>query len=476
MILDRLVTSLFNNFIHKTFISLLGVFLTSFALGQDLIIPEPALQSAIARSLGVSEKSLTKELVASKLIRLQANDLGIRELTGLEHAQNLESLVLRDNLIDRLLPIQNLKNLKNLDLSGNRLTDVSDFASFQSSSLRLLNLSRNRLLGLSGLSGLSALAQLDVSNNSLIDLEGISDLKGLVNLYAQGNQLGRVESFADRNRNKEFDEGETFTDESGNGKRDTDPLVELSNLPKLSSLHLYDNRIASIENLSRLPVLHTLLLSGNLIDSVGALSSLNTLRILELGNNQIHSLDGLGPLSHLERLNLSENQICDLRVLRRFKNLTRLDLSSNLLTDLSDLSELSNVHTLGLSRNMIRDPSPVLRLSRMRHLTLSYNFIPVEQDFFKDMFREAEARGIYLNLRGQAEFRSAPQSLVRSLIGHPFSNQKLGAHLRQNGYLRLIDLILDSSLNQDNVDHLCKVWEDALKFDKPISTLPFPGK
>ena len=63
---------------------------------------------------------------------------------------------------------------------------------------------------------------MDVSNNALIDLEGVQNLKGLVNLYAQGNQLGRVEGFADRNRNKQFD-AETFTDESGNGKRDTDP-------------------------------------------------------------------------------------------------------------------------------------------------------------------------------------------------------------------------------------------------------------
>jgi len=68
-------------------------------LADDLYIPEPALQRAIARSLGVSEKSLSRSLIEKQLIRLQANDLGLRDLTGLEHAKNLESLVLRDNLI-----------------------------------------------------------------------------------------------------------------------------------------------------------------------------------------------------------------------------------------------------------------------------------------------------------------------------------------------------------------------------------------
>ena len=186
--------------------------------------------------------------------------------------------------------------------------------------------------------GFGALAQLDVSSNALIDLEGVSNLTGLVNLYAQENQLGREEGYTDQNRNKQFDEGEPFTDDSGNGRRDTDPLVEVQNLPKRASLHLYGNRMSSIEALRNLPSLHTLLLSGNLVESVRALSRFSSLKILALGNNRIHTLDGIGDLQTLERLNLSENQLCDLRMLRGLKSLTTLDLNSNMLTDLSDLS------------------------------------------------------------------------------------------------------------------------------------------
>ena len=104
---------------HSSFKVLLcfsGVFFAYFSQAQDLIIPEPALQSAIARSLGVSEQKLSKSLVENKLIRLQANDVGIRDLRGLEHAKNLESLLLRDNLIDDLSPIHDLSKIKNLDL------------------------------------------------------------------------------------------------------------------------------------------------------------------------------------------------------------------------------------------------------------------------------------------------------------------------------------------------------------------------
>ena len=98
--------------------------------GQDLIIPEPALQNAIARSLGVNERSLSKSLVEQKLTRMEANDLGIRDLTGLEHAKNLESLVLRDNSIS-IIPCQP----QNLDLSGNQLTSLKTLAPLSARSL-----------------------------------------------------------------------------------------------------------------------------------------------------------------------------------------------------------------------------------------------------------------------------------------------------------------------------------------------------
>ena len=470
------MTRLLTHSFSKVLLCLCGIVFACISHAQDLIIPEPALQSAIARSLGVSEQKLSKSLVENKLIRLQANDLGIRDLRGLEHAKNLESLVLRDNLISDLSPIHGLKKIKNIDLSGNRLTSLSSFSLLESSALRILNLSRNRLLGLSGIDRFPALAQLDVSNNALIDLEGVRNLKGLVNLYAQGNQLGRVEGFVDRNRNKEFDPGEPFTDESGNGKRETDPLGEIANLPKLAALHLYDNRISQLNLLTELPELHTLLLSGNLIESVLPLSKLESLKILALGNNRIHTLDGLGELAKLERLNLSENQICDLRILRDLKKLTQLDLNSNLLTDLTELSNLRNLQTLGLSRNLIRDPSPVIQIQGLRRLTLSYNQIPSDESNFQDLFREAESRGVYLNVRSQTDFRIRPHSLVRSLIGHSSSNASLGDYLRLNGYPRLIELFLDPKIKPGDLDAACLAWEDALKFGKSLSSIPFPGK
>ena len=237
------------------------------------MIPEKALQSAIAQTLGIPEHALTEEVVKEKLVRLEANGYEIRDLNGLQYAKNLEYLVLRDNLVSDLTPIQGLKKLQKLDLSGNKLSNLDtlvplsgfnsreeanllqqklqsqsinesekanlilqlsqarEYASRGPSSLRILNLSGNLLLGLSGIEHFTNLVHLDVSNNNLIDVHGLSKLKKLVRFIAYDNQLGRFEPYVDQNRNKVFDLGEPFTDISGNGLRDTDPLAEIEGLP-----------------------------------------------------------------------------------------------------------------------------------------------------------------------------------------------------------------------------------------------------
>ena len=162
-------------------------------------VPEPALERALCLTLGVDRENLTQSLVATQLRYLEANDKQIRNLTGLEAAQNLETLVLRDNLIENLLPISDLPNLKNLDLAGNKISSVADLVPLSRSnllfriaeirdslkdlsirdelkssmvlelaeilkklkrgpwSLRFLNLSGNRLLGLTGVGVLRSL-------------------------------------------------------------------------------------------------------------------------------------------------------------------------------------------------------------------------------------------------------------------------------------------------------------------------------
>ena len=93
--------------------------------------------------------------VLAELTALNAQELGISNLSGLEHATNLERL----------------------DLSGNRITDVSLLAGL--THLRVLNLQDNEIRDISLLSGLKNLTQLNLKGNAIVDISPLTDLPAL---------------------------------------------------------------------------------------------------------------------------------------------------------------------------------------------------------------------------------------------------------------------------------------------------------
>ena len=90
-------------------------------------MPDENLRSAVKDALvalGVlqQDEPLTQEAMQA-LTRLEYKG-GIADLTGLEHATNLERLSLSDNAISDITPLTGLTNLRLLYLGG---TDISDF-------------------------------------------------------------------------------------------------------------------------------------------------------------------------------------------------------------------------------------------------------------------------------------------------------------------------------------------------------------
>ena len=489
-----------------------------FVIAGPLFVPEPMLEQALAKSLRVERDSLTTELVAEKLEYFELNNVGLRDLTGLESAKNLKVLVLRDNLIQDVSPLSDLPHLQKLDLSGNKITSLSPFSGLSIKKmedevdqirmklanyrtpkdeiaelvislsevverlkrgpwqLQELSLANNRLLGLSGISNLSGLRFLNVSGNSLIDLEGVGSLKNLTTFYAHGNQLGRVESYVDQNKNKTYDIGEPIGDESGNGKRDTDPLTELQNLPRLVNLYLYDNLLKRVSSLTGLPKLQILLLSGNQIESVSSLGEFKQLRRLSLSDNRINSLSGLEDMSLIEHLYLVENRICDLRPIQRLTSIKELRLQRNQFINVQALSEFNEIQILSLSNNFVFSIKPLLGLKNLKRLTLSGNCLDLDSPVSQDQFSKIRSNGTYLFVGNQKERVIEAEQLVFSMIGHPVSNTKLGDYLEQNGYLRLMDFVEDSSVDKDEKSNAYQLWRKALLNGTFRNDLPFPGK
>jgi internalin A len=498
---------------------LLSLLLVTLADAKRLRVPEPSLEKALAESLGVPREGLTEEIVAKNLTFLDASALQIRDLTGLEIAENLEVLVLKQNLIEDITPLADLPNLVRLDLSGNRISNLlaldslslermkEDISQIQVAlqsrtlpkdkkaelivmlsevvrrinrgtwSLQFLSVANNRLLGLSGVGRLSSLRYLDVSRNSLIDLEGVGQLKNLVTLSAHGNQLGRIESFVDIDKDKTYTPGiDQLKDESGNGKRDTDPLVELQSLPNLINLYLYDNLLKSTLSLSDLPSLKFLLLAGNKLEEISNLSELESLIRLALSDNQITDLSGLEGLPKIEHLYLEENMICDLRPLSSLPSLQELRLQRNQVYRLNSLRELYKLRVLSLSNNFIHEPAPILDLPKLKRLSLSSNCIAFDDEILDEKLTSIRRSGVFVSEGKQRQRIIEAEQLFESLSGRPSSNKILGGLLRDNNkYHRLIDLAEDPQVSDSLKKATYKNWDDLLrrsKLDEFTFTLP----
>ena len=89
---------------------------------EPVFFQDAKLEVALRTALEKSEGTVTGKEVAS-LVELVAEDLGIKDLSGLEHATNLTKLYLTGNQVTDVRPLAKLTNLRELWLVGNEIAD-----------------------------------------------------------------------------------------------------------------------------------------------------------------------------------------------------------------------------------------------------------------------------------------------------------------------------------------------------------------
>ena len=372
---------------------------------QVVNIPDPNLGAAIRAELGVG--TLTTHTMLA-LTNLSAAGYEIEDLTGLEYAQNLQTLGLRDNNISDISPLAELKNLRSLTLSHNNISDLSPLAELKK--LVGLNLDNNNISDISPLTGLTNLSWLRLHNNNISDIPPLAELTQLKDLTLNDNNISDISSLAElKNLQQLWLHNNNISDIS--------PLAKLKNLTKL---YLDNNNISDISPLAELKNLWELRLDNNNISDISPLAELKNfqqlwqivpyaknlsdllpfadrltslnfrnrnisdisllvefknLTELLLDNNNISDISPLAELTQLEELGLSNNNISDLSLLAELKNLRELYLHENNISDLSPLAELTQLETLWLHNNDISDVSALSELKRLKSLRLTYNNI-----------------------------------------------------------------------------------------------------
>ena len=170
--------------------------------GAGVHIPDVNLRAAIEETLSKAAGDVITVEDMATLTTLWAYNRDITDLTGIEHAVNLEELSLLENLLSDISPLAELTELQELNLGS-------------------LNPGHNRISDISSLAGLTELRGLDLRGNPISDISPLSGLINLENLQL-GDMYHSTENVFERFRTTQ------------GVLSDISPLVGLTKLQRLS--------------------------------------------------------------------------------------------------------------------------------------------------------------------------------------------------------------------------------------------------
>ena len=280
-------------------------------------MPDANLAAAVQNELNLRPGTTITRQMLQDLKSLDAPRSNISDLTGLEHATQLDWVSLWENQIRDITPLANLTQLTEIGLSDNQVTDITP-------------------------------------------LENLTQLDGL---WLWGNEISDITPLADLTQLR-------WLDLSGNQVTNITPL---KNLTRLEGLWLWDSEISDITPLAGLTRLSHLGLGDNQIDDMSVVAGFPRLEELYIDQNNISDLTPVADLTRLQILVAWRNEISDLTPLKKLVRLRELDLSGNFITDITQLGGLRVLEKLFLRDNSIQDVSPLTKLTRLKELGLAEN-------------------------------------------------------------------------------------------------------
>jgi internalin A len=319
------------------------------------------IEELSATSANISNLEGIEYLVHLKELDLSGNK--IEDLSPLSSLKQLRSLNLRCNQINNIEAICNLVNLEELCLSSNKIADISPLSSLKQ--LTSLNLVSNEMNSIEPIGYLVQLENLNLASNKITDISPLSSLKQLTYLQLAENEINNIEPISNLGNLRILGLYE-------NKIIDINPL---SSLKGLVSLDLSSNEINNIEPISHLVRLEILDLSDTQITDINALVKLKELSYLYLGGNKINDLQPVANLVHLKGLALARNKITDIEIVSSLKELTYLHLANNKINNIEPIKNLVQLEKLYLSDNKITDISALAPLKRLEKLYLDNNEI-----------------------------------------------------------------------------------------------------
>ncbi|XP_055715842.1 leucine-rich repeat-containing protein 15-like [Phlebotomus papatasi] len=362
---------------------------------------------------GFFHTTFTCELIGLDL--MDSDDAAIEESIYLNHLKIFNSTItkLPVRLLGRLISLQSIsvkakidrvdvlsmKKVKSIDLSGNDIHSLADFAFSGCTVLKELDLHGNKITVVQGniFDGLSQLQSVNLAENSISQLPfGLfAQTPSLEVFWAQKNLLQEIklEMFAHLGSLKQLDFSNNRLKkvESPQTILSITPLIS-SNLElsfnKLGSLSLQNTDISSVNvsnnqlrNITLGKDCRELFAENNEIEKIAFEKSIATLEVLNLAGNQLK--DNLGDVCQCEKLqevSLASNAIANLGFcFAEIHTLKHLELQRNRIThiDYGYFHGNNVLETLDLSYNLLEgiDGHVLSLLHNLKKLFLDGNRI-----------------------------------------------------------------------------------------------------
>lgn len=300
----------------------------------NISFPDEALEAIVREKLDLDKEQLTYYDL-DKLRVLDLSESDVADLSGIEHARNLEQLIINKPVSNAHL-IEQLVALKKLVIKNAELDNIT----FVRSLVRLehLDISYNDLSDVSAIEKLEHLSYLDMKRNKVSDVSVIQSPK-LVTLYIEGNYISDYNELPILDQIKETDIFIVYFN---------DPNLDLAVRNQLGKKEgvLTDNDLKSIRRLIG---------TNHDISNLQGIELLENLIEIDLSENNIEDITPLEPLKSLQILKLKNNKVKDITSLVYLDQLTIVDLSFNEIKTIEALTYLPNLDYLYLEGNEIED-------------------------------------------------------------------------------------------------------------------------
>lgn len=260
-------------------------------------------------------------------------------VSEVEHLTRFSARVCR---ISDIAEICFFKDLEDLDLYGNTITDLSPILTL--TGIKTLNISKifsvmdgadkRKGLDLAPLSGLVNLETLDASGNLISDVSALSGLTKLTRLDLSGNRITDASPLKTLVNLKWLDISNNIAiNYDTNDEQGISDLLWVHDMKELTYLNAYNNVLESVDGLEGACKLETLDVRYNYIVYLDALMMSGSIKSIIASNNNLKSFGGLYGCSNLKTLRVENNYITDLLPLLNLTSLSEFTFSGNPVKD-----------------------------------------------------------------------------------------------------------------------------------------------